>query len=238
VQADDLVLDLGAGTGVLTAALRDAGARVLAVELDPALAAGLRARFGAACVVEGDAATVRLPRGPFAVVANLPFAAGTAILRHLLDDPRAPLTRLDAVVEWGLAVKRTRVWPSTQLACYWGAWYELTLARRISRDAFAPPPAVDAALLRALRRAEPLVAPAEARAYAALLRECFGVDAPLRRVLPYAVVHDVCAAHGLARDARAHDLDAAQWAALYRRLRTATSRRSGSARARRASSFR
>jgi 23S rRNA (adenine-N6)-dimethyltransferase len=223
VRDGELVLDLGAGTGVLTAALRDAGARVLAVELDPVLAAQLRARFGAASVVEGDAATLQLPRERFAVVANLPFASGTAILRHLLDDPRVPLSRLDAIVEWGLAVKRTRVWPSTVLSCYWGAWYELTLVRRISRDAFAPPPSTDAALLRAMRRTHPLIPTAEARAYRALLHDAFQFDAPLRRVLPYGAVHDVCAEHGLARDARARDLDARQWAALYRRLSPWTS---------------
>ena len=57
------------------------------------------------------------PRTGFALGAvniplgDLPFAAGTAILRRLLD-PRVPLTQLDAIVEWGLAAKRTAIWPS------------------------------------------------------------------------------------------------------------------------------
>src|SRR5213076_3278966 len=71
VAPGDLVMDLGAGTGVLTAALARAGADVLAVELDPVLAARLLARFPR--VVEDDARRVALPRGPFHVVANLPF---------------------------------------------------------------------------------------------------------------------------------------------------------------------
>ena len=88
-----LVLDLGAGGGVLTRALADAGARVRAVELDPAALRQLRTRFGGdprVEVVEGDATSLPLPDEPFAVVANLPFAAGTAILRRLLGDPRVP----------------------------------------------------------------------------------------------------------------------------------------------------
>src|SRR5581483_2961208 len=136
-------------------ALADAGARVRAVELDRTALRQLRARFERdprVEVVEEDATTLRLPDEPFAVVANLPFASGTAILRRLLGDPRVHLTQLDAIVERGLAAKRTAVWPSTLLGCIWGARYELQLVRRVPRSCFAPPPSVDAAVLRATRR--------------------------------------------------------------------------------------
>ncbi|HSX22023.1 MAG TPA: rRNA adenine N(6)-methyltransferase family protein [Gaiellaceae bacterium] len=217
VASGDLVLDLGAGEGLLTGALRAAGARVRAVELDPALATKLRNRFGGdedVWILQGDATRVTLPTEPFAVLANLPFAFGTAILRHLLDDPRVPLTRLDAIVEWGLADKRTRVWPSTQLSCYWSAWYELAIARRVSREAFAPPPSVDAAVLRAVRRAEPLVPVGDARAYLSFLQRGFAEPGRLRRVVPRAALRRIA----FANDANARDLDARQWAALYRSL--------------------
>jgi 23S rRNA (adenine-N6)-dimethyltransferase len=233
------VLDLGAGGGVLTRALVDAGARVRAVELDPAALRQLRARFGGDSRVEivaADARTLRLPDEPFAVVANLPFAAGTAILRRLLGDPRVPLTRLDAIVEWGLAAKRTAVWPSTLLGCTWGAWYELRLVRRVPRACFAPPPGVDAAVLRATRRPEPLVPPAEAAAYTALLRRAFAAQEPLDRILPRGLVHR--AAHELGFDPRAaaRDLDVRQWPRLYAAVRSATPRpRAAGARRRRAS---
>jgi 23S rRNA (adenine-N6)-dimethyltransferase len=222
VGAGDFVLDLGAGGGILTAALRDAGARVLAVELDRELADALHRRFAGEAhvrVVAADAVRVPLPREPFAVVANLPFAHGTAILRHLLDDPSVPVRRVDAIVEWGLAEKRTRVWPSTQLSCYWGAFHELAIARRVPRAAFAPPPSVDAALFRTLRRPQPLVPPGEAASYLELLRLGFSSDAPLRRRLPRGVVHRLAHELGFAPDAAARDLDAAQWAALHRVLR-------------------
>lgn len=213
------VLDLGAGAGVLTRALADAGARVRAVELDRSALRELRSRFGGdgrVEVVEGDATVVPLPAEPFAVVANLPFAVGTTILRRLLGDPRVPLSRLDSIVEWGLAEKRTAVWPSTLLGCLWGAWYDLRLVRRVPRTCFAPPPSVEAAVLRATRRPEPLVPPARAARYEALLRRAFAAQAPVDRVLPRRLVRRVALEHGFDPHARARDLDPRQWASLYR----------------------
>ena len=223
-----LVLDLGAGDGALTRALVDAGVRVRAVELDPAALRQLETRFGGdprVDVVEGDATALPLPDEPFAVVANLPFAAGTTILRRLLGDPRVPLTQLDAIVEWGLAAKRTAVWPSTLLGCTWGAWYELSLVRRVPRSCFAPPPSVDAAVLRAARRPEPIVRPEEAAAYEALLRRAFTARAPLDQILPRGLVHRAALELGFDPHAAARDLDVRQWSELYATLRSATPRR-------------
>ena len=227
VAPGTLVLDLGAGDGLLTRAALDAGARVRAVELDPAALRQLQTRFGADPRVElvaGDATAVTLPNAPFAVVANLPFAAGTAILRRLLGDPDVPLTQLDAIVEWGLAAKRTAVWPSTLLGCTWGAWYELRLVRRVPRACFAPPPSVDAAVLRATRRDEPLVPAAEAREYVALLRRSFAAQASLDRLLPRGTVHRLALELGFDPHAAARDLDPRQWALLYAAVKPATRR--------------
>jgi 23S rRNA (adenine-N6)-dimethyltransferase len=204
------VLDLGAGGGALTSALTRAGARVVAVEIDAELAAGLRRRFDD--VVEGDALRVALPREPFKVVANLPFGTGTAILRRLLD-PRVPLEGGDVIVEWGLAAKRAAVWPSTQLSTYWGAWFELSVLRRLPRCAFAPRPSVDAGVLRFLRREEPLVPVRDARAYSAFLARGYG-DGP-RAVVPWMRLKQLEAELGFDRRAEPRDLDARQWAALF-----------------------
>jgi 23S rRNA (adenine-N6)-dimethyltransferase len=210
IQRGDLVLDLGAGTGILTGALSRAGARVVPVEIDRQLALGLRRRFPE--VIEGDALRVSLPTEPFKVVANLPFDGGTAILRRLLD-PRVPLETADVIVEWGLATKRAAVWPSTQLGTYWSAWFELSITRRLPRFVFAPAPGVDAGLLRLARRDEPLVSPREQRAYAAFLAQ--GYRGGPRAVVPWARIKKLEAKLGFDRRANARDLDAHQWAALF-----------------------
>ena len=216
VRPGDLVVDVGAGRGIITAALLERGAEVWAVEDDPLLASQLRDRFGRRVrIVAGDARRVRWPQRPFLVVANLPFGGGTDILRRLLDDGRAPLERAELVLQWEAAVKRAAVWPSTMLGVLWGARYELGVVRRLPRDAFAPPPSVDAGVLRIARREEPLVAPADWDAYRRLVGSAFESRAPVRRLLPPRTAKRVAVELGLSPDARAWDLDARQWARLF-----------------------
>jgi 23S rRNA (adenine-N6)-dimethyltransferase len=173
VGPDDLVVDLGAGSGRLTDALARRAGRVVAVELDPQLAHGLRGRWENVRVVEGDAACVALPREPFRVVANLPFDRTTDLLHRLLDDPATPLVRADLIVQWGVALKYALPWPSSVNGVLWGAWYETELARRLPRTAFSPPPSVDAGVIVLRRRARPLVPPELARPYRQFVADAF-----------------------------------------------------------------
>jgi 16S rRNA A1518/A1519 N6-dimethyltransferase RsmA/KsgA/DIM1 with predicted DNA glycosylase/AP lyase activity len=214
----DLVVDVGAGTGRLTAELACVARRVVAVELDPVLAAGLRGRWPNVDVTQGDATRVALPDEPFRVVANPPFARTTELLHRLLDDPRTPLERADLIVEWAVAHKHAVPWPSSLNGVLWGAWYETSLTRRLSRHAFLPPPSVDAGVLVFQRRVEPLVPPALASTYHRFVAT--GFRRGVRSVASRRELDRICA-DGLA----ARDLDAYQWAGLFlRRSRPPLSR--------------
>jgi 23S rRNA (adenine-N6)-dimethyltransferase len=196
VGPGDLVLDLGAGSGRLTAELARAARHVVAVELDLLLAERLRGRWKNVEVVEADARQVELPSDPFRVVANLPFDGTNAILRHLLDDPHVPLVRADLVVEWGAAVKRGLPWPSTVNGVVWGAWYAARLARRLPRTAFQPPPSVDAGVLVFERRPQSRVPQGLAADYHGFVARGFRHGSRRLRTEP-------------------RRLDAYEWAALF-----------------------
>lgn len=188
------MVDVGAGSGMLTRALVDAGGRVVAVEPDRRL--GKRLRALPVEVVQADALAFAWPREPFKVVANLPFAHAAEICRRLFD-PAVPLVSADLIVEWDFAAKRARLWPSTAQTVIWSAWLELSVVRRLERDAFAPRPSVAAGVLRARRRERPLVRPADAAAYERFVRRGFRADRGARERDPHAWAHAFAASGGV-----------------------------------------
>jgi 23S rRNA (adenine-N6)-dimethyltransferase len=151
VAPGDLVIDIGAGTGAVTAPLVAAGARVIAVELHPQRLAVLRDRFAGddVTVVRADVADLRLPRRPFRVVANPPFAVTSQVLKRLLQ-PGTRLVRADLVVQHAAA----RRWAAGRApgAGRWSRDYHLGVGRHVPRRAFAPRPPVDCATLVIHRR--------------------------------------------------------------------------------------
>lgn len=151
IRPGDLVLDVGAGTGAITAPLVDAGARVVAVELHPGRCAALRETFAGAPVrvVRADAGDLRLPRQPFRVVANPPFGVLSAVLQRLVA-PGSRLVAADLVVPANVA----RRWSEGRApgAGRWQHHYRLTVARSVPRQAFVPPPSLSCTVLTIRRR--------------------------------------------------------------------------------------
>jgi 23S rRNA (adenine-N6)-dimethyltransferase len=143
VSPGDLVLDVGAGRGVITTELLRAGAHVVAIELHDERVAFLRREFDGrrVTVVRADAADLRLPRRPFKVVANPPFGATTALLRRLTS-PSSRLERASLVLP---------AWAATRWSGGRGAGrpygFTFALGPRVPGDAFRPPPPHDTRVL-------------------------------------------------------------------------------------------
>ncbi|HEY2077176.1 MAG TPA: 16S rRNA (adenine(1518)-N(6)/adenine(1519)-N(6))-dimethyltransferase RsmA [Streptosporangiaceae bacterium] len=164
---DDVVLEVGPGFGSLTLPLLAASRRVIAIELDRALAAELPVTVAARApqlagrldVVTADAARVgQLPgEPPTVLVANLPYNASVPVVLHLLATVPT-LARGLVMVQAEVADRmcappgsRTYGVPSAKLA-----WF--ATARRsgsVGRAVFWPVPRVDSGLVSLMRLAEP-----------------------------------------------------------------------------------
>ena len=142
----ELVLDVGAGLGALTAPLVRAGARVVAVELHPGRADRLRRRFADApvTVVRADAGDLRLPSRPFRVVSSPPYNISTLLLKRLLS-PGSRLVSADLVLQRQVANRWVR--GDAPGANRWFRHYDPSIGLRLPRKAFNPPPHVDSAVL-------------------------------------------------------------------------------------------
>ncbi|TDD72485.1 16S rRNA (adenine(1518)-N(6)/adenine(1519)-N(6))-dimethyltransferase RsmA [Actinomadura rubrisoli] len=166
LRPDDVVIEVGPGLGSLTLALLPAASRVVAVEIDRALAAELPATAAARApgaagrleVVHADAMKLtRLPGPqPTALVANLPYNVAVPVVLHLLaalPSLRRALVMVQAeVADRMVAAPGSRTYgvPSVKLA-----WYgEARRAGAIGRAVFWPAPNVDSGLV-AFTRGDP-----------------------------------------------------------------------------------
>lgn len=182
LTANDLVLEFGAGQGAVTTHLAETRARVLAVERDAEFVRKLRARFDDhdnVRVVHADAREVFLPRKRFHVVASIPYALSTLLLRRLLTPDSSALHRAALIVEWGFAQRVTTTFPRNIEQSWWAARHELRVVSRVPASCFSPPPRVDSAHIVITKRK-----PTNSRALWTLLSEAHrSPDRPVRTVL-------------------------------------------------------
>ena len=177
VGADDVVLEVGPGLGSLTLALLESVRRVVAVEVDPALAAALPGTVATYApahadrfqVVEADALRVTEVPGPppTALVANLPYNVAVPVLLHLLavlPSLRRGLVMVQSEVADRLAAEpgsRTYGVPSVK-----AAWFAaVRRAGAVGRSVFWPAPNVDSGLVAWERREPPAVAVSRAEVF-------------------------------------------------------------------------
>jgi 16S rRNA (adenine1518-N6/adenine1519-N6)-dimethyltransferase len=168
VQRGESVLEIGPGLGSLTLGLLEAGASVIAVEIDHRLAEQLPHTVAIMqpgtpiTVVRADALQVtELPGAPVRLVANLPYNISVPVLLHLLEhfpSLQSGIVMVQAEVGHRLAAEPgSKVYgaPSVKAAWY-GRW---RTAGQVSRMVFWPVPNVDSVLV-GLRRTGPAPPPA------------------------------------------------------------------------------
>jgi 16S rRNA (adenine1518-N6/adenine1519-N6)-dimethyltransferase len=160
---NDVVLEIGPGEGVLTDKLLELPNRVIAFEIDPDLAARLRAKYGERLELRNeDAVDAALPDIPFRAVGNLPYNVGTPILRRVIADPhcrRAVFMLQKEVAERIVAKPGTE--PYGYLTLYVQAFASAKSIMTLEPKSFYPPPKVRSAVVVLDPRDPGLVSPRE-----------------------------------------------------------------------------
>ena len=155
----ETVLEIGPGTGVLTQALVDAGAKVVAVEAEQDLIEPLQHQFGdRISLIEGDIMTlptVKLPHS-YKLIANIPYNITSAVLeRFLAHEPNA--SRLVLMVQREVADRMVAGLPPARgggkgggrglLSVVCQLYAEVKRVCVVPRGAFRPIPKVDSAVV-------------------------------------------------------------------------------------------
>jgi len=227
LQPGETVLEIGPGRGILTEALLEASALVIAIELDAGLCAHLRAAFGARPnfrLIEGDAVTfdyAQVP-SPFLVVANLPYYVSTPLLFRLLEQGRR-VDRMVLMLQEEVAARLAAapggkeygvLSVAAQFRC------DVRLAFRVPASCFRPRPQVGSAVVSLTPLARPRVAVRDERLFFKVVRGGF---AHRRKALPNSLRDEgfeaartatALAAAGIDPRRRAETLSLAEFAAL------------------------
>jgi len=229
VPEEGFVLEIGAGTGELTAELLRQHGAVVAVEVEPRLVRYLRRRFAGQPqfrVIEADARTIDLrgelgPGARFAAVGNLPYYAANPIIRHLLESSPQP-TEIVAMLQREVAQEvAAKAGKRSLLTVAVEVYAEAEYLFSVPPEAFDPPPKVWSAVVRLRLRREPLVPAERRKAFFELVSRTF--RNPRKQIhnalaqgvwLPKGGAHEALAAAGIDPMRRPETLSPGEWLAL------------------------
>ncbi|MBE9527808.1 MAG: ribosomal RNA small subunit methyltransferase A [Proteobacteria bacterium] len=192
VEEGDVVLEIGPGRGALTAELLNAGATVVAVEVDRNLSELLRKKFSRQegfSLVEGDIVKMpfseitgmEIPTGADAKkkksVSNLPYnITGPMLFRFLEERDRFDIIVLLLQKE---VAERLAAVPSTKgynaLSVLMQVWFDISREFEVKRTLFVPPPKVDSTVVSLVPRAAPRVATGDPVLFKRVVKAAFSL---------------------------------------------------------------
>lgn len=161
ISHNDLVVEIGPGRGIITQPLAKRAGCVIAVEIDPELATGLRTHLQNLTnirIVQADFLRWQLPQEPYKVFSNIPFNMTTDIVRKLTEDGNPP--QVAYLIMQDKAVFRFMGKPKeSQISILLKPWFRIGIVANIDRREFAPVPKINAVLAEFRKREQPLVEP-------------------------------------------------------------------------------
>lgn len=177
IKKNDVVYDIGAGSGVISSVLAQRCKSVIAIEPEPRMAQKLKTNMEKhpnVTVYQGDFLTMPLPKTPYKVFANIPFHLSSPIVRRITESDNPPAaTYLIVQKQFANKLLADSDHFTGQLGMMIGPWLAARIRKRLQRTDFWPHPNVDTVLLELIPRPEPLIDVRLRSAYHRFTEECF-----------------------------------------------------------------
>jgi 16S rRNA (adenine1518-N6/adenine1519-N6)-dimethyltransferase len=225
VGEGDMVLEIGPGLGTLTSELLRRANKVLAVEFDPNLAKKLPGQFPGKNleVINDDILQFDLSGLPagYKVVANVPYYITSKIVQKLMTADNKPAVAV-LLVQKEVA-ERIAAEPGDMsiLAISAQVYAEASLGDEVPAKLFTPPPKVDSQVVILKTRQQPLVAPADEKAFFRMVKAGFSAKRKKLRSslsgglgISKQAAEELLEKANISPDARAEDLAIADWLRL------------------------
>lgn len=211
IKKSDTVLDIGAGTGIISSVLAEKVAHVISYEDDDRMSEKLAenlAEYTNVTIVRSDFLQSKLPSTPYKVFANIPFHLSSPILKKLTESDNTPVAiYLIVQKQFGhkLVIDTDRF--TGQLGAQVAPLFSVRIRQKLERTDYWPHPAVDTILIELLLRDTPLVKLERMPAYRKFIEDCFA-DPRIFAKMPQRVAN-------IPSEARPSQLKLAQWLELF-----------------------
>jgi 16S rRNA (adenine1518-N6/adenine1519-N6)-dimethyltransferase len=145
----DTVLEIGPGHGALTKELVLKAKRVIAIEKDELLAKELKElNIANLEIIDGDALKTEELKGPYKVVANIPYYLTSVLIRKLLTGKNKP-KEIVLMIQKEVAERICSKPPKMNILAVSVNYYATPkIITRVSRNCFWPKPKVDSAIIK------------------------------------------------------------------------------------------
>lgn len=211
IKKSDTVLDIGAGSGIISSVLATRCKQVISYENEPRMAKKLlenMQKYPNVTVIEQDFLKAELPSGSYKIFANIPFHLSSPILKKITEADNPPeAIYLIVQKQFGqkLIINSDRF--TGQLGAQVAPLFLTRIRRKLERTDYWPHPAVDTLFVELLAREEPLIALNRMKAYRRFIVDCFS-DPKIFAKMPQQTAN-------VTTGAKPSTLSTDQWVALF-----------------------
>lgn len=214
IRKNDVVYDLGAGSGVITSVLANRCKEVVAIEIEAQALQKLRSNVGNVAnitILEKDILALTPTHESYKIFSNIPFHLSSQIIQRFVFDVHPPKS-IYLIVQRQFARKLV---PgddhfTSLLSAEIGPFFSARIRKPLRKTDFTPPPAVDTVLLELKRREEPLLPADQTGHYRGFIQKCFA-EQRFFQTLSRAEVK-------ISPELRPSQLTLEQWITLYKHI--------------------